>query len=566
MVTPNLQRFDAIVLGAGYTGPLLAAVLGGQGYRVALVETAPLPRVAIGESSTPEQTRMHAWMARRWGVPELLPLSSYYRMKRSRLPLAVWPKESFYFLAHPTAIQPHEVPAGRPAEVLYQTPPWPTGPDMHLFRADTDGYLLSVALRHGATLFGMAQVEEVDLGGPVRLRLVHDGREATLEAPIVFDASGFGSRLAHDLDLRVQDPPEISLRSRTVYNHFVGTRRLEETHGRDWPRLPVPRDHATVHYVWPEGWCWFIPFDNGITSVGILVNQELEGCAEPEKDSAAEFWRRGNTHPGFAATMADARAIRPWTSTGRLQWRTKQVLGDNWILLPPSSGFTDPLFSAGMAMSAVAVARIAEHSDDILRSRRAPRSVLPDYESFFFREIEYIARIQHLFYLAATDFGLLCAALEVYRLGTFIGGVSSGVAGVHPFVQPLWGAGHPRFRQLVDAAHALLFQCRFKGGDTRAATAALRALTKEHDAWGFTASRLNLPVIPNIHLLPALPTLRLVSSMRVGAGWLGMILGAMTAGWPSVARGEASAAFDRAPRRGDLLRLVARDLRILLGR
>src|SRR5262245_9813430 len=100
----EVHSFDAIVLGAGYTGPLLATVLGRQGYRVALVETAPLPRVAIGESSTPEQTRLHGWLARQRGIPELLPLSSYYRLKRARLPLAVWPKESFYFLAHPTEI------------------------------------------------------------------------------------------------------------------------------------------------------------------------------------------------------------------------------------------------------------------------------------------------------------------------------------------------------------------------------------------------------------------------------------------------------------------------------
>lgn len=559
----GLERFDAIVLGAGYTGPLLATVLQRQGFSVALVETAPLPRVAIGESSTPEQNRIHAYLARRWDIPELLPLSSYYRMKRSGLPLSVWPKESFYFLAHPTQLTRTDSANGRPPEFAYQTPPWPIGPDMHLFRADIDMYLTSVAVRYGARMFGMAKVEEIDLGPPIRLRLTTDNRETKIEARLLFDCSGFGSKLANDLKLRVAEPPEITLRARTVYNHFVGTRGLEATYGREWPRLPIPRDHATIHFVWPEGWCWFIPFDNGITSVGILVNQELPGCNNPEPDVAAEFWRRGNTHPAFAAMMQDARAIRPWTSTGRLQWRTSAVVGDNWLLLPPSSGFTDPLFSSGMAMSATAVARIAERAGAMLRDGSAPEKALPDYSPFFFREIEYIARIQHLFYLAATDFQVLSAALEVYRMGTLLGGVLSGIEGVHPHLQPLWGSGHGRFRELVDRAHSLVRQSRAAGGEPAEVTAELRALTRELDSWGFTRSGLNNPVIPNVYLFPALEMYRFVKSLGVGRSWSSLMVGGLR---DSVRLTQAGAApqSDASPKHG-LMRLVARDLRILLN-
>lgn len=560
-----MQSFDAIVLGAGYTGPLLATVLGRQGYRVAVVETAPLPRVAIGESSTPEQNRLHGWLARRWGIPELLPLSSYYRMKRSRLPLAVWPKESFYFLAHPTALTRTDIVPGRPPELAYQTPPWPIGPDMHLFRADIDTYLLSVAVRYGARTFGMAKVEEVDVGPPVRVRLTFENREAHIEAPVLFDCSGFGSKLASDLGLRVADPPEITLRARTVYSHFVGTRALESTYGRDWPRLPIPRDHATVHFVWPEGWCWFIPFDNGITSVGLMINQELEGNADAEPDAPAEFWRRGNSHPAFAAMMDGARAIRPWTSTGRIQWRTSRVIGDNWILLPPSSGFTDPLFSAGMAMSATAVSRIAERSEDILGRRMPLAQALPDYEPFFFCEIEYIARVQHMFYLAATDFELLCAAIEVYRMGTLIGGVQSGIPGVHPYLQPLWGAGHGVFREIVDEAHGLLRESRMGGGDPTQTAAKLRALTREREPWGFTKTKLNNPPVPNIHLLPALEMLRFTRSLGSGKGWLDLMASALTSGSGPSTPLPAATRSAGAPRGRELLQLIYRHLRILLG-
>lgn len=561
-----MQSFDAIILGAGYTGPLLATVLGRQGFRVAIVETAPLPRVAIGESSTPEQNRLHAWLSRRWGIPELRPLASYFRMKRSRLPIAVWPKESFYFLADPERTARADFVPGRPPELAYQTPPWPIGPDMHLFRADLDTYLLSVAVRYGATVFGMATIEEIDANdAPVRVRIVCDAREEILEAPVLFDCSGFGSKLARDLDLRVAEPPEIGLRSRAIFNHFVGTRALEDTFARDWPRLPIPRDHATVHLVAPEGWCWYIPFDNGITSVGLLLNQEIPECVEPESDAAVEFRRRGDAHPAFAAMMRDARAVRPWTSTGRLQWRTSRVIDDRWILLPPSSGFTDPLYSAGMAMSAVAVSRIAERSDDILRRGVPLRQALPDYESFFRTEIEYVARIQQMFYHSTADFELLCAAIEVYRMGTLVGGLQSGIPGVHPHLQPLWGSGHGIFREIVDAAFELVRDGLANGGDPVAVSAALRALTREREPWGFVSSALNHPKNPNIHLVPISATMRFAKSIGAGRGWLDLMR-SMVFDRPApalpVAPGVRKAG---APRTRALADLVSRHVRILLG-
>jgi hypothetical protein len=241
------------------------------------------------------------------------------------------------------------------------------------------------------------------------------------------------------------------------------------------------------------------------------------------------------------------------------------VVGDNWMLLPPSSGFTDPLFSSGMAMSATAVARIAEKASEMMRGDVAPERALPDYAPFFFREIEYIARIQHLFYLAATDFEVLSAALEVYRMGTLLGGVLSGVDGVHPHLQPLWGSGHGRFRELADRAHALVHHARFNGGEPTELAAELRALTRALDDWGFTRSGLNNPPVPNIYLFPALEMVRFVRSLGVGRSWSRIVAAAVQDSFRAGVRRPYRRSA-RAPgfANGSLLRLVARDIRILL--
>ncbi|MBZ0252735.1 MAG: FAD-dependent oxidoreductase, partial [Candidatus Methylomirabilis sp.] len=84
-------RFDVLVLGAGYTGPLAALVLARQGYSVAIVDRGPLPHFAIGESVRSEQNAVHDYLGSRYGLPELRALSSYVAVKRSRAPIAVWP-------------------------------------------------------------------------------------------------------------------------------------------------------------------------------------------------------------------------------------------------------------------------------------------------------------------------------------------------------------------------------------------------------------------------------------------------------------------------------------------
>src|SRR5262249_54866989 len=159
------------------------------------------------------------------------------------------------------------------------------------------------------------------------------------------------------LGLAVRDPPEITLRSRTIYNHFLGVKGLEESYARDWPSVGLPRDHATVHHMWPEAWSWVIPFDNGVTSVGIVLNMDRDRLDHQTLKPVEAFWEMGRRNPAFAAMMSNARPIRPWVRTERLQWRVSTCVGDCWAILPPASGFSDPLLSPGMASAVVSVGR-----------------------------------------------------------------------------------------------------------------------------------------------------------------------------------------------------------------
>ena len=144
------------MIGGGYTGNLAAMVLRRKGYSVAVLEGAAFPRFAIGESTTPEQNRMHAYLSRRYDCPSFS-LSSYLRIKSHRLPLPTWPKESFYFLMNQGT---PGTDCGQPQELVHQSTPWPIGPDYHMIRSEFDLYFCALAQRYGADIWGVTNVKD----------------------------------------------------------------------------------------------------------------------------------------------------------------------------------------------------------------------------------------------------------------------------------------------------------------------------------------------------------------------------------------------------------------------
>jgi FADH2 O2-dependent halogenase len=73
----------------------------------------------------------------------------------------------------------------------------------------------------------------------------------------------------------------------------------------------------------------------------------------------AEFFDFIHCFPSVEAQFRSARAVRDWTRTGRIQYSSKQVIGDRFCLLGHAAGFIDPLFSKGLYTSMMSVATVA---------------------------------------------------------------------------------------------------------------------------------------------------------------------------------------------------------------
>jgi FADH2 O2-dependent halogenase len=175
----------------------------------------------------------------------------------------------------------------------------------------------------------------------------------------VVDATGPRGFLHHALGLDELELPDYP-RTQGLYSHFTGVSRLE---GTSWSRIdeapPYPIDDAAVHHVFDGGWIWVLQFNNGVTSAGVAATDEM--ASHLRFSDGAEAWSRVvDMIPALKEQFAEARAIRPFVHMQRMAFRSSDVAGERWALLPSAAGFVDPLLSTGIPLTLLGVSRLAE--------------------------------------------------------------------------------------------------------------------------------------------------------------------------------------------------------------
>lgn len=341
------MRSDVVVLGSGVGGSVLATILARHGLSVALVDRAPHPRFAIGESTIPYTTQAFAILSELFDVPELFP-----REIRRAVGARCGVKRHFGYVHHTE---------GEPADPSHVSMAWLGEPEFHFFRQDVDAHLFHLALRRGVVPVQGAEVVDVDCGDDgVRVHLA-DGR--SLSAGFVVDGTGARSVLARQWDLRRGDSG-LRTPTRSLFTHMLDVRPFDQILPPHRHRMPGPLSEGTLHHVFDGGWIWVIPFDNHPESTNPLcsVGLQLDARRFPVPDNLSpqeEFEQWCGRFPMVAAQFDGARAVRPWVRTGRLQFTSHAASGPRWALLPHAWGFVDPLYSRGLSCTLDGVKTIA---------------------------------------------------------------------------------------------------------------------------------------------------------------------------------------------------------------
>jgi tetracycline 7-halogenase / FADH2 O2-dependent halogenase len=409
--------YDVVIIGSGIAGSMLGAILAKHNVKVLLIESGSHPRYAIGEATTPDTSFRLKLLAEKYDVPEIADLSTFHRLRDNVSP-ACGIKRAFSFLYH------REGEMQIPQEShQYPTLAPPMGPDCHFFRQDTDSYLLTVAVGYGAHVQQETKVKDIEFLEDKAIVTTVKGE--VYHTNFVVDASGFKSLIADRYQLRA-DNADMLTNSRSIFTHMVNVKFYEEVaeNSKEYG-LKYPLYQSTLHHVFKGGWFWVIPFNNHadsvnpLCSVGLLLNRELH--PETGKDAEEEFFEFVNKFPKVAEQFKDAVSVRPWVSTGRIQYHSKKSYGHRFFMLAHASGFIDPLFSSGMNLTAASVDLLAKQ---LLRSH-----ITGDYsqekfepiDEFFQRNLKIFDEVVGYAFLSFQDFELWDAWFRVWVVALLVG-------------------------------------------------------------------------------------------------------------------------------------------------
>jgi tetracycline 7-halogenase / FADH2 O2-dependent halogenase len=405
------ESVDVLVIGAGFAGSLTALLAQRIGRSVVLVDRGRHPRFAIGESSTPLADLTLQSLAQQYDLPEFLPLCKYGTWKEQRPELICGQKRGFSYFLH-TPGEPFRSDESHSRELLVTASRSMENSDTHWLRADVDSFFARQAAGHGVLLF-----EGVDLQllarRPWRWAGTTDGEPIEIEARFVIDASGPAGVVPRAVgDVGRQET--FRTRSCSIYAHMEG---LESWHqvlqriGVDDADYPFRADAAAVHHLLEEGWMWQLPFDNGITSIGLVLD-----LADPVEQPEAVWERIIARYPTLQEQLHEARIVAPadrLVTTGRLQRRWTTSAGSDWALLPATAGFIDPLHSTGIAHSLSGVERLIGLIDEQWE-KDSFGAGLKMYSAELKREFELIDHLVAACYATRTNFEVFTAATMLY--------------------------------------------------------------------------------------------------------------------------------------------------------
>ncbi|MBS0202210.1 MAG: tryptophan 7-halogenase [Planctomycetes bacterium] len=412
-------KADIVVIGAGFSGSLLSLLLKRIGRSCVLIDRGTHPRFAIGESSTPMANLILEDLARRYDLPRIAPLASYGTWKRVHPEIVCGLKRGFSYFHH-TLGQDFRPRSDHANELLVAASAGADDADTHWLRSDFDQFLADEAVGEGVPYFDLTTLESpVPHGLGWELRGHRQGEPLTVVADLIVDASGDGGFVARHLGIGPH-PDGLQTRSRALFSHFTNVKRWQDLYvarGGSVADHPYPCDDAALHHVFDGGWMWILPFDNGVTSAGFSLDPDqfpLDKSVSPQ----AEWDSILSRLPAVAEQFADAIPIVPWRQTGRMQRRLARSTGPNWVMLPNTATFLDPLHSTGNALTLVGIERLVEmlegswrrpdwinqmqRYDDLLQQETGFLDLIVSGSFKGFREFERMIALSMFYFSAAT--------------------------------------------------------------------------------------------------------------------------------------------------------------------
>ena len=312
------QRTQVVIIGAGPSGSVAAALLHQQQIDVIVLEKSTFPRFSIGESLLPacmeviEQAKMLDAVT-----------AAGFQFKDGA---------AFRYQDKYTTFDFNDKFTAGPA-ITYQVQ-----------RGQFDKVLADEAVTQGVEIRYEHAVEAIEcLESKSVLTVTGTDKKAyTLEADFVLDASGFGRVLPRLLAL--EKPSHLPPRQ-AIFCHVTDHINAEKC-SVDYDRNKIL---ISVHPHSADVWYWLIPFSNGTCSLGVVAPPQW--LADYGDDSLAVLKQLVNEEPGLATILAAAEYPITAATIEGYSANVTQLATSNYALLGNAGEFLDPVFSSGVTIA-----------------------------------------------------------------------------------------------------------------------------------------------------------------------------------------------------------------------
>lgn len=313
MSTAEVEQRRVLVIGAGPSGAIAAALLKRKGHDVLILERQRFPRFSIGESLLSHCLDF----VEEAGMLEAVQAAGF----QTKHGAAFGCGDAYTEFDFRDKFTP-----GKTSTYQVQ-------------RATFDKLLADQAELQGVEIRYEEEIVEVDLSGrPLVLARRADGSEYRLQADFLLDASGYGRVLPRLLDLEA--PSSFPVRN-AIFTHIED--RIDD------PRFDREKILITTHPTLRDVWYWTIPFSNGRCSLGVVAAKErYEGRPVDLDACLKEFVAEA---PNLQRILRNAVWDTPARLLGGYSANVKTLHGPGFALLGNAAEFLDPVFSSGVTIA-----------------------------------------------------------------------------------------------------------------------------------------------------------------------------------------------------------------------
>ncbi len=378
------MKTDVVIVGGGPAGSASAMFLAREGIKPVIVEAETFPRYHIGESLTGGGGQV----LRQLGLEE--------EMYRRKYPC----KQGVKVYGQSKAGSWFVPVTGRDAD--WKLFPWDT---WQVRRSDFDKMMLDEAVSRGATLIpGKGLKPIVNNGGSVhgvQIRPIDSENTMDIEADVLLDCSGQATWLANLGG--VTGPKYLGSYDKqiAIFSQVVNTIRDQGT-TRDQHRA-----NTLIFYASKFHWAWFIPLDEEVVSVGIVVPSAY---FQGKKENLHDFYVRElrELHPELSRRIPEIKLVESVHVIPNYSFQVKKFCGRGFICVGDAHRFVDPIFSFGMTMAMWEAQLAASHVKAYLNGKgRDDANPFADHQLYCEKGIDVLEDLIDCFWEKPLAFALL---------------------------------------------------------------------------------------------------------------------------------------------------------------